>query len=323
MGISKDFFDLLGNGNEIGEDIVTAVNVGMEMYMEVGTPIKFKIGKLGIKVVPSYFIPLVYMPNPDATITVSTDSSGNMKAVGTADFAIYSAVDMGMLFDTNFNFLGTEALLANLSDNSNILDIFRLGGTDLNAEVEYPVFRSLDVGVYTRVPVVPGRLSHVTTGTATYSATMSPVLNYLADSSSGLYSTDGPNFAGVSFGDDTYLVNRPFKLGVEGAWRPFGKWCTFRPLIGFGARNPFGEDFSWKTSVYPEYNLGVDMRFFYVLGLNFATSYYNEVFAQKAGLVLNMRVLELDVAVASTSSSFIKSWQLSGLQAVVSVKLGF
>ena len=193
------------------------------------------------------------------------------------------------------------------------------------------MLNSLDVGLYTRVPIKPASLNYSTSGTVTYKASVDPLLDSYTSGNSVTYKTEGPDYGeGITFSElsDGYAVNRPLRLGMETAWRPFGKWCTFRSLLGFAARNPFGDDFSWSTSVYPEYNLGVDLRFLYVFGFNFASSYKQQVFIQSAGLAFNFRVFELDVDVASTSAgysfdSFLKSWQISGLQAKVGVRVGF
>lgn len=324
LGMSKDLFELLGSGNEVDTPIVASVNAGMEMYAEIGAPVKINIGKFGIKVTPSYFLPIVYMPQPKAAITTTLKSDGTITAEGVADFSVYSLFNMGAIFDSNFNFIGASALTNSLTDTANVFGLMQEGGFDLTAEVEYPLVKSLDVGVYTRVPVVQSKLKYVTSGTVTYNAALTQsLLESYTSGGSVSYTTDGPTFSGVSFNDNTYGVNRPFRLGAEGAWRPFGKWCTFRPLVGVAARNPFGDDFNWKTSVYPEYSLGVDMRFFYVIGLNFSTSYTKQIFAQTAGFTFNLRVFELDVKVASTSASFVDSWLLSGATAFVGIRAGF
>ena len=57
--------------------------------------------------------------------------------------------------------------------------------------------------------------------------------------------------------------------------------------------------------------------------LRLATSRENEVFCQSVGIMLNLRVLELNVAVASQSADFLKSFQLAGLGAKVGVRVGF
>lgn len=323
IGLSKDLFTFLGHGNELDTPIVTAVSASLEAYAEVGTTIKMKFGKFGVKVTPSYFLPLVYMPQPTASVTVTTATDGTMTAVGDAFFSIYSLIGLSSVFDENFQFMGFDSLVSAASNTDSLFSMLSNGGVDLNATVEYPLFRSLDVGVYTRVPIVAGKLNYVTSGNATYSATVNPILTSYAGGDAVSFTSEGPTFSGVSYGEETYSVNRPLRLGIEGAWRPFGKWCTFRPLVGFAARNPFGEDFSWSTSVYPEYSLAADMRFFYVLGLNLATEYKEQVFLQSFGLTLNFRVFEVDLKVASSSASFVRSWQISGAKAVVGLRVGF
>ena len=112
-------------------------------------------------------------------------------------------------------------------------------------------------------------------------------------------------------------------MGLEAAWRPFGKWLTFRPKFALAARNPFGEDFDPKYSMFPEYSLSAEMRLLYILGLDFCTSYINQVYSQQFGLALNLRIAELDVKVATSGADFAKTWSLTGAQVMAGVRVGF
>lgn len=323
MSIGKDLFDLLGYGNKLDEKVSTTLNLGTEMYVEASVPIKMTFGRVGVKITPSYFVPVIYIPQPSITVSAVSNSDGTMTANLNGEFSVYSLVDQSNAFDDESNFLGINSLIAPFKNVDNLVNGLQSGGFDLNAEVEYPLFRTFDVGVYTRIPVVPGKLPYSVSGTVAYSAQVDAILDSLSSGNSVSTTTDGPTFSKLVFNSNSYSVNRPLRLGVEGAWRPFGKWCTFLPSVGLGARNPFGEDFNWATSMYPEYNLGVDMRFFYVLGLNFATSYQKQIFVQSVGLVLNLRVVEIDVTVASCSANFLKSWGVCGINAIVGIKVGF
>src|SRR5574344_451798 len=177
IGLSKDFFKLLGEGNELDVPIVTKVNAGMELFVELGMPLKFKVWKGYLKVTPSFFLPLVYLPQPDATITVTTKSDGTMTADGVANFTVYSPIGLGTVVDSEMNFLGADALLDDLSTASDVLIVLKAGGVDLNASFEVPLLNALDVGLYTRVPVKPASLNYSTSGTVTYKASVDPLLD--------------------------------------------------------------------------------------------------------------------------------------------------
>ena len=93
-------------------------------------------------------------------------------------------------------------------------------------------------------------------------------------------------------------------------------------------RNPFGEDFvvtnSMATSsMYPEYRVGADVRLLYVFNIGLSHEYTDKVFINRLGLGFNFRVFELDLALATSSSDFAKSFQVGGLQFLLGVKAGF
>lgn len=324
LGLSKEIFTFLGYGNELDTPIVTDLNINAQAFTEVGFSVKSKIRKFTFKVTPSYYLPVLYLPQPkDASCTVETQSDGNITADINANFDLYSVFDLSKVFDSSLNFLGVDSVLSSLSSSNSITEILQQGGFDLTATLEYPLFRTFDVGAYARIPVIPARLIYSASGSVSYSAKVEPILDSYSSGGSVSCKTEGPTFTDVVFGSDSYTVNRPLRFGLEGAWKPFGSWCTFYPSAGFAANNPFGDDFNWKTSLYPEYNLTADLRLAYVLGLNFTTAYKQQIFIQKVGLVFNARIFELDVNVASSSASFAKSWLVSGLQANVGIRLGF
>lgn len=324
LGLSKEIFDFLGYGNELDTPVVTDLNVNAQAYAEFGFSVRTKIRNFTFKVKPSYYLPILYLPQPkNATCTVETQSDGNITADVDATFDLYSAFDLSKVFDSSLNFLGVDSILSSLSSSDSIIKTLQQGGFDLTATLEYPIFRTFDVGAYARIPIVPAKLTHSATGSGFYSAKVKPVLDSYSSGESLSYTTEGPTFTDVIFGNDSYSVNRPLRFGLEGAWKPFGSWCTFFPSIGFAANNPFGDDFNLKTSLYPEYSLAADIRIAYVLGLNLSTAYKQQIFIQKVGLIFNARIFELDVNVASSSANFTKSWLVSGLQANVGVRVGF
>lgn len=323
LGMSKDIFTFLGEGIKIGDSSVTSVNMGLETYAEVGVPIKAKIGKITVRATPSLYVPLVYVPQPNATITVNNNADGSIEAVASADFALYSLVDLSSAFEGG-TFSGVEGILNQLQSMDIPSTILNKGGIDLNATVEYALNQGLDLGVYTHIPIKPAHLDYKTSGNVTFTASVNPLLNSLLGGGSLSYSFDGPTFSGIQCSTVDYAVNRPFRLGAEVAWRPFSKnWFTLTGSAGIAATNPFGADFDWATSLYPEYSVSADVTLVYVFGFNATSSYINHMFTQSLGFKLNLRLLELDVSIASSSADFLKSWTLAGATAYAGVKFGF
>lgn len=324
LGLSKDIFTFLGEGIQVGEEVVTSVNMGLESYAEVGVPVKAKVGKLTIRATPSVYVPLVYVPQPNATITVSNNYDGSITAVASADFAMYSVVDLSSAF-AGGSFSGVDGILDELKGIDIQSTLLNKGGIDLNATVEYAFSKGFDLGVYAHVPLKPATLDYKTSGNVSFTASVNPILNNLIDGGELSYSFDGPTFSGIQCSTVNYAVNRPFRLGAEVAWRPFkGKdWFILTGSAGVAATNPFGEDFDWSKSLYPEYSVSADLTLAYVFGFNATSSYLNHMFTQSFGVKLNLRLVELDVSVASSSADFLKSWMLAGATAYAGIKVGF
>lgn len=324
LGLSKDIFTFLGEGIQVGDQNVTSVSMGLESYAEVGVPIKAKVGKVTIRATPSVYVPLVYVPQPNATITVTNGYDGSITAVASADFAMYSFVDLSSAF-AGGSFSGFDGILDELKAIDIQSTLLNKGGIDLNATIEYAVTRAFDLGVYAHVPIKPATLDYKTSGNVSFTASVNPVLNSLIGGNGFSYSFDGPTFSGIQCSNVSYAVNRPLRLGAELAFRPFnGKdWFILNASAGVAATNPFGQDFDWATSLYPEYSVSADVTLAYILGFNATTSYINHMFTQSFGVRVNLRLVEVDVSVASSSADFLKSWMLAGATAYAGVKFGF
>lgn len=316
----KGLFDFLGHGNADGK-ISTALSAQSEMFIETGATIKTKIGKFGWTFKPAYYIPVYYLPYTKMSMDVSTEDAGyTLRAYGTAEYSVHSNFDLRKAFDEDFKYVGTSALMSALKDDAPA--ILSGGGISFGAECEYQLFNTLCVAAYTEVPVIAGRLKYKTAGSATVEATLGTVLDCVGtdESLEKSWSKD------LNLGEtetSTYKVRTPFRLGVEAAWRPFGDWCTFRPLLGIAARNPWGDDFSKEESIFFEYELRAEMAVLYFMKFNFASLYRNEIFSQHFGFGLNFRLFELGVDFATCGADFAKTWSISGLEAKAGIRFGF
>lgn len=166
FGIGKEFFDFLGNGNDLNQEIEASVNANIESYFEIAANVEFKmLKKIHIRITPDVFMPIAYLPNPNAKVTAIAQEDGTLKMTASAQFALYTAFAMSDYFDENFN-LKTQTIALNLSELSG--SVASGAGFDLSANVMYELFDWVNVGGYARIPLVPGRLSNSTTGKVTY-----------------------------------------------------------------------------------------------------------------------------------------------------------
>lgn len=328
--VGKDLFYFLGYGNPGGSDISVTLKPGLQSFIVASTPVKLKFGRMRVKVSPTFFAPMAYIPYSTASLKATVSQNDGVYSISAKSESLdfYTLVDVGAFMDSE--------RLAEMVSNPMLFasdigqGIGKSLGFNLSAEVELPILRTFDAGAYITLPIVPGRLKYKSSVWVDYSIEDISLQNIMnssgSEDGSGISFTMpemGTHYGFSGFSPTSYSINMPFRLGVEGAWRPFGKWCTFRPIVGMAANNPFGKDFRWKESVYFEYGLVAELKILYVLNLSFSHRYMEQVYMNRIGLAFNFRLMELDVALATASPSFVSSWSLSGVNAMVGIKIGF
>ena len=76
------------------------------------------------------------------------------------------------------------------------------------------------------------------------------------------------------------------------------------------------------TEGYFDWSLAAESVLLKVFKFGLKTGYKNQVFTQRFDLGLNFRLLEIDVAVSSSGSTFVGSFMADGLQAGIGFKFG-
>ncbi len=351
FGVGQGFWDFLayGNWNETTgapSDSEFELSLSLESFAEFSAPLKFGIKNLGIKITPTYYIPLAYVPYTSAAVVVSPGNSSNGKtltATGTAAFDLYSIINFDGFLTINDGTpsFDTESLSEAFSDmlsnaGQAAIELLQSGGLSLGICADYPIFNTLTLGAYADVPISAGKLFYKASGTVTATADVDGLLNSVLgtessssdssseDGSSDLYSIDY-SVSDITYSEleEAYSVRKPLRLGLEAAWRPFGSWFTIRGMLGYAARNPFGEDWNWKKSMFMEYGAGLDVSILYVLRLYASTSYIDKVFAQQIGLGLNIRAAEVTLKIASSGTSLAQSFGVGGAKAALGITMGF
>ena len=119
-----------------------------------------------------------------------------------------------------------------------------------------------------------------------------------------------------------YKINRPMKITAMAEATPFGDFCKFYGQFGIAIRNPAAKNKAEVFS-YPEYMLGCRLSLANLLSFYLSTEYTDQIFMQKASMSLNFRIIEVVTGIATTSSSFVKTFQGTGFGAFVTVYMGF
>lgn len=329
IGVSKDFFKLLAYGNELDTEVETTLSADLSFFVETSATVYMSLGKLKVRATPTYFVPIVYLPNPNVSLKYITGSDGKVSVRGDAGFSVYTAMNMSSCFkesiDDGGNPVSTFDVFSVGSIFSNpdlIKDCAGCGGFDIAAQVEFPLSEKLDLGFYANIPIVPGRLNNGVKGSADFSFDMEGFLtHFTTQDPEGEAFTMDYHISDVEAIDTTFTVNRPMRAGVECAFRPL-PFIILHPKVGVAMKNPFGKDFQ-LSSIYPEYSLDAVIHLFNILGLNITTQYTDKIFAHSLGLYLNARVLELTASIGTSSGDFLKSFAIGGLSANIGISIGF
>ncbi len=305
--VSKNFFELLCNGVELNSHEVIDLSVFGDIYAHTGVTFETQIKKFGIHLTPAFFAPIVHVAETTATVNYTSTADGLMRAEADLPLNIYTLVNLDGIKDKDIDSAYMQEVLA---------ELVKSAGFDFAFEVDHSLGEKFTLGAFTRIPIVPGRLKYKTSVRYWGVAEQKNALGILDETNS--YSSDYGHDDAV-YSRETKIVHRPFILGLEAAWKPFGSWCTLYPKVNLAVRNPYTSE----NQVYGEYSLSGNFSLFNVLGLQFGTAYENLVFKQTAGFMVNCRVVELDGAIMFRGADFAKSFGVSGLGAYLGVKVGW
>ena len=304
--INKDVIRLIASGNTIDGDMLVGAGFGASSFAAFDVPVTFKpFKKLTLQVTGSYFLPVLYIPYVDATVTTRINSDGTVALNGSATANAYSALPI-----TDFSSI-------------NVYDVLSQGGVDISVAGEFAFLSFLDLGAsVVNLPLIPSKLNCQYSYLASVSYSMDDsVLNQYytngaVDTSGFTYSLEQQDVSTV----EKVKVFRPMKFGFWANWRPLNnKLLTLTPFVQVRFLDATlanaagcGFDYALKAAT----NLGM-------FEAAFVSSYIDMTFRQELDLKFNVRFFELDLSVASQSANFAKSLCGSGLGLGLSVIFGF
>jgi hypothetical protein len=76
-------------------------------------------------------------------------------------------------------------------------------------------------------------------------------------------------------------------------------------------------------NVYTDFGLKMQLNLANILYLKTMMLREDEVWYQQVGFTLNVRLIELEAMVGTSSTSFLSSYTMSGLYAMIGLRVGF
>lgn len=296
MGISKDFFDFLGKGNEVGETLTFDFNNYTDLFAFCEADVGIDFSNFSIHVTPSLFVPIFSSSGSVAKVTFLNDEEGNINLNMNSNFSVYSNFDM---YDENF--------LSDLFSNGN--------GFDVGVSASLPFGRKLVFSGKARIPIVPGSYQYKYSSYYEATTTMN-----LLDSSLNSSETNGniKDFSKEVLEEKIY-INRPMKFNLYADYLLMGNVLKLRAGGGMGVFRPFLTD----SFTYPEYYFSAGINLFDFIKASISTEYTSQIFKHQIALGINVRLIELDCGVSLQSTDFMKSFSNNGFGAYAIVSIGF
>ncbi|WP_294431819.1 hypothetical protein [uncultured Treponema sp.] len=309
FNIEKDIFDFLGNGMNVGEKKTVDVTGNADIFYNMGISFQTIIKGYGIKFKPSYFVPIAYVPKTTATSYVYTTEDGHIVAKAEANVDVYTSVDMHDFMEEKKSVDILDLSASNLLSN---------GGFDFAIEIERNWLHGLNAGLYTRIPLITGTLKNKMSTRVWAVFEETNALGYLNDTESHTNEHGHDDF--VYSTNENLKVHRPLKLGLNATYMPFGDFFKIQPSVGLAVKNPFSSD----SIFYPEYSLDFRLSLLHrIFNFNLGTAYQNQIFQQRIGFGLNLRVLEVIAQASMCGTNILASFDRNGYAALVGVRIGF
>lgn len=293
--VPGSLFELLAEGNDPDKTYAGKLDVNADVYGFTDISIGLKAGPIWLTVTPAFYMPLLYIPDPDVTYSFVTSSDGTLRATAVADMAMYSVLDL-------------EAIIEKTGANP-AAGLGSGGGIDLSLGATYALLNNLDLGAtFTSVPLLPASLANRTKFTARYSVDMEQVLKNMDNPVQTTETSD------YSYDKEKILILRPFKFGLNANWRPFNrKILSFRPDLALGVYD----------GVFFDAGLNTRVNLANILIFDLDTGYRDRMWRHRIGMILNFRITETEIGFSSQSQAFTKSFGFSGMNLFVGMRMGF
>jgi hypothetical protein len=310
--ISKQLFQLLSNGNT-SRYSKAEFAFGGSLFADTGLNLETQLGKLRLRIGPAVFLPLVYIPKPKKTDLIVKTGEDTMSITGNVAVDIYSPIKLG----TGTGDAGEFGI--DMGGLSKAIDSGALG-FDLTLGAEYPLSSMLDAGILvSHIPVALSRLTHHAKMRADFGfndqVSEESLLDLLKEGKvDDLLRIGDPEF---TFSRGILYVSRPLRFDLYSRIKFIGSLLVVRPHAGISLFTPYGD--------IPCFNAGIEgqINAWRLLQLSLSSGYEELIWKHRLGLILNLRVLQLDLGVSTQSQEFTRSFALSGLGVSLGVHIGF
>lgn len=314
INLSKDLFNLLGEGNSINKKISLDMDGTGDAFFFVNLAVGFDFLGFHLEIKPAAYLPVIHALADRTGADFKNGSDGSMHGSAHADFSVYSCFNLEELFGGGMG-------------SSTIMDGIKIGswGFDLESSLEHKIVKNLFANIYSRIPIWPGTMGYSMDERINMQVDIDPLTNNIYDDERGDHTdaTIDTDVGDVLYKKVTEKLHRPFRIGTEIVYKPLDHWFTFGALIGCGVKNPYTSDLHAFVEYCLTVNSDIYIKNYNIMSFHFSSSYINELFKHSFLFRLNFRVLEFNIGVSACSHNFVQSFYGAGLGASFSFSFGF
>lgn len=297
-GLPGGIFSLIANGNELDRTYTESLSIQGNAFASAGAHLYMRTGNLGIRFAPSYFMPLAVVRDASAVMSFTTGSDGTIAASADVAIPIYSTVPI-----EEIEGLSTDSLVNTILGN---------GGLDFTLSADYQLTKEWLLGAtLANIPVLPARLNNRFDVTASFDYEIDDLTGQLMDDTLPEPVFDQSTSSSTVEVDD---IVRAMKFNASALYTPtWFKPLSVEPTLGLGL---------YEGLVYVDFGLKTKLNFGNIIILQAAAERRDLIWYQHAGLILNVRLLEIEANVGMSSASFLSSYTASGLYAMIGIRIG-
>jgi hypothetical protein len=301
-----DYNDRLKEYMDALQSIDADMSAGVSMFMELGMGVSKTLlnDRLYLRTAPSLFFALMYMEHSTAGLRGYSDTTNNKYGLqGEGGMTLYSAWDLAK--DPN---------------------PFASPGFDITLEARYALFSFLDTGFsVSHIPVLPAKLNH---GKSIDASDITMTVKAPADTQELGELLKNPDSAvNINVPSDNLLrdsknenktVIRPTSFDFYVLLKPFkSPLLVVRPKVGLTIN-------SVVAPALVNWDLDFQFNAPRIFSVFAGTGLTENVWTQRAGVMLDFHAFEVDVGAALTGKTFAECFSdRKGLSLGIGLKLGF
>lgn len=286
----KSLIDFIAKGNGTGVSIEGTINAAAYVFADTGIMYRLKRPSYSFSARAAYFVPLAYMPNPELSYELRTNTLGGFVKL-TGDARVYGYLPLATV----------------KNEPVNVSQLLKDGGLDLSLAGSYQPADWVNItGAVDYLPLLVVTMDKGIRHHIAFSGKAEDIANAGRLPDSAMKQTIGTLPA--------IKIMRPCKIRLGADFKPFkNNYLIISPFAAVPVVNvkPF----------YMDGGLKLESRFARdVLGVSLATNYINRIWQHELSFFVDSRFATFILAASVASHDFVKTFNsLSG----VGVKLGF